>query len=146
MPISKTSDPLLLDTHVWIWLVDGARRKLSTSTVEALRQAGRESRVWVSAISVWEVATLEAKGRVSLSMDCRAWVEAGLKAPGVRFAELTPSIAIESTRLPGAFHGDPADRILVATARELKATLVTRDTLILRYARLGHVNALYAGA
>jgi PIN domain nuclease of toxin-antitoxin system len=111
-----------------------------------LRKAARDARIWISAITVWEVAVLEAKRKITLSMDCRTWVEGGLSAPGVRFAELTPSIAIESAQLPGILHGDPADRILIATARQLKAILVTRDVSILEYGRLGHMSVLDAGA
>ena len=143
---TATDAPLLLDTHVWIWLLDGVKGKLSGNCLGALRRASREAQVWISAITIWEVATLEAKGKITLSMDCRAWVEAGLRAPGVRLAELAPSIAIDSTRLPGGFHADPADRILVATARQRKATLVTRDAAILEYSKLGHVDALDAGS
>ncbi|MBI3665966.1 MAG: type II toxin-antitoxin system VapC family toxin [Acidobacteria bacterium] len=142
---TATDAPLLLDTHVWIWLLDGVKGRLSANCLTAMRRAARESQVWIAAITVWEVATLEAKGKITLSMDCRAWVEAGLRAPGVRFADLTPSIAIDSASLAGPLHGDPADRILVATARQLKAALVTRNAAILEYSTLGHVNALDAG-
>jgi PIN domain nuclease of toxin-antitoxin system len=135
---------LLLDTHVWIWLMDGAPGKLSPSTLQKIRHAAVKGQIYVSAISVWEVATLEAKGRITLSMDCRTWVDRALAAPGIQFAELTPAIAVDSTRLPGTLHGDPADRILVATARSLNGTLLTRDGPILTYAEQGHVRALAA--
>jgi PIN domain nuclease of toxin-antitoxin system len=138
--------PLLLDTHVWIWLLDGTPGKLSAACLALLRRGSREDRLWISPISVWEVATLESKKRVTLSMDCRSWVEAGLRAPGVRLAEFSPAVAIDSAHLPGQLHGDPADRILVATARQRKAVLVTKDAAILSYAALGHVSALDAGA
>ncbi len=137
--------PLLLDTHIWIWLVDGAVSQFSTSCLRALGKATREGRALVSVISVWEVATLEAKQRITLSTECRDWIETALAAPGIRLAEMTPSIAIDSTRLPGTFHGDPADRILVATARALHAMLVTRDEAIVAYGRQGYVRVLDAG-
>jgi PIN domain nuclease of toxin-antitoxin system len=143
--VERADSPLLLDTHVWIWLLDGVRGKFSAACLSALRQGSQESRLWVSAISVWEVATLESKGRISLSLDCRAWVEAALRAPGVHLAEFSPSIALDSAGLPGSFHGDPADRILVATARQLGMTLVTKDEGILKYSGLGYVRALNAG-
>ncbi len=78
---------------------------------------------------------LEAKGRIRLSKDCLAWVQEALSAPGTSLVPLTPEIAVESSRLPGKFHGDPADRILVATARLLGATLLTRDERILAYGK-----------
>ncbi|HEV2444647.1 MAG TPA: type II toxin-antitoxin system VapC family toxin, partial [Candidatus Sulfopaludibacter sp.] len=89
-----------------------------------------------------ELAMLEAKGRVRLGMPCERWVERALATPGLTLASLTTEIAIESTRLPGAFHGDPADRIIVATARELDARLLTRNRRIVAYARKGHVTVL----
>lgn len=150
MPIGRGAPaaapgPLLLDTHVWIWLLDGAKEKLSRRCLGALERGAQEGRLWVSAISVRELAMLQAKGRITLAMDCKAWVEAALRTPGLQLAELTPSIAVESARLPGEFHGDPADRVLVATAREMTATLVTRDASILGYGRRGHVAVLDAG-
>jgi len=85
---------------------------------------------------------LEAKGRIRLSKDCLSWVHDALSSPGISLVPLTPEIAVESCRLPGTFHGDPADRILVATARLLGATLITRDTMILSYGRKNHVAAM----
>ncbi len=132
---------LLLDTHVWIWLLsDEGEMKLSA--VRALEEAARRGLVRVSAISVWEVAMLEAKGRIRLAKECLAWVDEALRAPGIALVPLTPEIAVESSRLPGGFHGDPADRILVATARRLGATLVTRDERILAYGKAKHLNVM----
>jgi PIN domain nuclease of toxin-antitoxin system len=103
-----------------------------------------ESRVLVSAISVWEVGMLEAKGRIRLGKDREAWVPEALSLPGVRLVPVDDRVALSSTRLPGDFHGDPADRLLVATARALDATLATRDTAILAYGREGYVRTLEA--
>lgn len=85
---------------------------------------------------------LEAKGRIVLPLDSVGWVRQALRAPGVSLADLTPEIALESSRLPGEFHGDPADRILVATARNLQAALVTSDQPILRYAQKRYLTAV----
>jgi PIN domain nuclease of toxin-antitoxin system len=137
--------PLLLDTHVWVWLMFGDNR-LGNATRLMLEKAVPEGRLRVSVISVWEVAMLEAKGRLTLAADCESWVREALAAPGIRVAELTPHIAISSTRLPGVFHGDPADRLLVATARESEATLLTADEAILQYADEGYVHAVRAEA
>jgi PIN domain nuclease of toxin-antitoxin system len=89
-----------------------------------------------------ESATLEAKERVLLSTGLYEWVRAALGGPGIELVELSPEIAINSTRLPKGMHGDPADRILVATARHRSATLVTADKAILKYSRSGHVRAV----
>lgn len=135
--------PLLLDTHVWIWIVDGALRELSPAAVREIEEASRRGAVLVSTISAWEVAMLQAKGRLRLSMDVREWVERGLSAPGVRLAELSVDVAVDSARLTEV-HGDPADRMLIATARRTGATLVTRDRRILDHGRDGLLSVLDA--
>ncbi len=134
--------PIVLDTHVWVWLLEGVRSALSAEGVEAVERAGRDGLVRVSAISVWEVAMLEARGRLSFSMPVQEWVRAALRVAGVQLLPLTPEIAIESTRLPGTPHGDPADRILMASARGVKGRLATCDASILDYARSGHLAVL----
>ncbi|MDT8368275.1 MAG: type II toxin-antitoxin system VapC family toxin [Longimicrobiales bacterium] len=132
----------VLDTHVWIWVVEGDRTALAASAIEAIERAAREGALRVSAISVWEVAMLEAKGRISVSRPVDDWVQAALRAPGVRLLPLSPEIAIESTRLPGAPHGDRADRILMACARHLGGRLATCDGEILNYSEGGRLNVL----
>jgi PIN domain nuclease of toxin-antitoxin system len=131
--------PFVLDTHVWIWVMEGAKTELSGATVSRIEEAGGRSELAVAAISVWEVAMLEAKGRITLSRSIDDWVNAALTAPGIRLVELTPEIALESTRLPGEPQGDPADRMIMATARVLGATLITRDRQILAYGSRGHI-------
>lgn len=126
---------LVLDTHVWIWLVNGDERLQSSKTLPLIEEAAELSSVHVSAISVWEVSMLEAKNRISFSIDCLDWIRQALEAPGISLVPLTPEIAVLSSRLPGSFHGDPADRIIVATALELKASLITMDKQILRYSK-----------
>jgi PIN domain nuclease of toxin-antitoxin system len=115
---------------------------IPTAVRTSIEQAATAGRLWVSAISVWEVAMLAAKSHVVFSMDVHAWVRQALAAPGLRLAPLSPEIAVASASLPGEFPGDPADRILVATARALTARLVTADRAILEYGRLGHVSTL----
>jgi PIN domain nuclease of toxin-antitoxin system len=132
----------VLDTHVWIWMVEGDRTALSAPAIEAIETAARGGAVRVSAISVWEVAMLEAKGRISLSRPLDDWIQAALHAPGIRLLPLTPEIAIESTRLPGAPHGDPADRMLMASARHLGGRLATCDRQILDYSDSGQLKVL----
>ncbi len=135
--------PVLLDTHVWVWLMEG-RVGVSPEAVQLMEQAGEESFLRVSAISAWEVGMLEARGRLRFDIPCEEWVEHAVGLPGISLMPLTPSICVRSSRLPGVFHGDPADRLIVATARELGALLLTRDEPILQYAALGHLRALAA--
>lgn len=140
MPKPKVAQgPLVLDTHVWIWVMEGARSELSTATISLIEDTAGRSELAISVISVWEVAMLEAKGRITLSRSIDEWVNAALTAPGTRLVELTPEIALESTRLPADLHGDPADRIIVATTRALGGMLITCDDRILDYSRHGHV-------
>lgn len=135
---------LLLDTHIWIWLINGRTDSASASVWRALDEAGVDQSLRLSAISVWEAAVLDAKGRVQLTPDCHEWVARALLAPGLYLEPLAPAIAIASTRLPGFTHRDPADRILIATARVTGATLVTRDRRILDYAAKGYLRVLDA--
>ena len=135
---------LLLDTHVWVWYVEDEAKQFSRRIPALVEAAVQRGDIVISAISVWEIALLEAARRLDLSVDVRAWVARALAFPGVRLKGLSPSIAIESTRLPGPLHRDPADRILIATARLLGAALVTCDERILAYAKKGHVKVVDA--
>ena len=107
---------ILLDTHTWIWLFNGST-ELSLDAIEQINFAGNKGKVFISAISVWELSMLVAKDRVILSEPIHQWVKDSFSQPGVNLSSMLPEIAIESSFLPGEFHGDPADRIIVATAR-----------------------------
>ncbi len=131
----ETKSGVLLDTHIWVWLVNGDKRLRSLRFLNFINEMANASKIFVSIISVWEVAMLEAKGKISLPFSCLEWVHRALRAPGVSLSSLTPEIAVESSRLPGEFHGDPADRILVATAKSLGVWLVTQDDRILTYSK-----------
>ena len=131
---------MLLDTHIWYWLIDGSPR-LSDRARRTIEDAATRGELIVSVMSVWEIAMLEAKGRVAFDIGCLDWIRQAL-APPVRPAPITPEIAVESTRLPEPFHRDPVDRLLTATARVDGLTLLTRDRRILDYAAEGHVRAI----
>jgi PIN domain nuclease of toxin-antitoxin system len=137
-------DLLLLDTHCWLWAQLGLIQKLSRAALQSIRSAESEGNLRVSVISIWELAMLERHGRVALPMNVRTWVEQALSKPGISVAQLTPEIMIESVHLPGEMHGDPADRMLVATARVQGATLLTKDEQLIRYSRLRHVKLIEA--
>lgn len=141
----ERSPLLLVDTHTLIWMVEEAPR-LGAQAAEVLNRAGRENRIAVSAITPWEIALLVSKGRLQLSADVMQWIREALAKPGVQLAPLEPEIAVASTRLPFEMHADPADRILVATARHLGATLVTADKALLELSRNGHLKAVDATA
>ena len=119
----------LLDTHVLIWWFSD-RPRLSPGQQQVLESASPESPLVVSEISLWEVATLHGLGRIRLAVPLQEWLERATAAPLVRRQGISPAIAAESVVLPDSFHRDPADRILVATARVLGATLLTQDRRI----------------
>ena len=132
---SAAEPPLLLDTHYWIWFQFGITDQVPQRLRLAIQQASGAGALLLSVISVWELALLEAKGRIELNSSCEDWVRDALATPGLALVPLTPEIAIDSTRLAESFHGDPADRIIMATARRLRARLLTRDRKMLEYAR-----------
>jgi PIN domain nuclease of toxin-antitoxin system len=133
---------VLLDTHYWIWLQEGAVAEISEPEQAAIQGAARMGRLLLSAISVWELGMLESKGRLRLNKSCDQWVDEALATPGLLLMPLSPRISIDSTRLPGAFHGDPADRIIAATARSAGVRLATRDRALRSYAESGHLRVL----
>jgi PIN domain nuclease of toxin-antitoxin system len=122
---------ILLDTHIWVWWVDDNQQL--EDRPRHLIQDNMRSGLEVSAISCWEVAKLVQYGRLELACPLEDWMEQALAYPGVQLLELTPRIAIESTKLPGTFHRDPADQIIVATARVYDIPLLTVDSRILQY-------------
>lgn len=132
---------LLLDTHAAIWITED--QPLATGAIDALNAAYRAgSTVFVSAITAWEVGLLVSRNRLSLVAKPERWFQRLLAIPGVRLAELSPDILIASSFLPGEPPRDPADRIILATARELSATLITRDRLLLQYGEGGQVSTI----
>lgn len=135
---------LLLDTHIWLWYVENDTKRFSRRIEPLVEAAVQRGDLLISAVSVWEIAVLDSTRRIDLAQDLRTWVGRALSFPGVHFKGFSPSIAIESTRLPGTLHRDPADRILIATARLTGAALVTCDERILAYAKDGHVKVLNA--
>jgi PIN domain nuclease of toxin-antitoxin system len=138
----KTSaEPLLLDTHVWIWLVRGEDR-IPQDVLELMLVAAGAGSMCVSVMSLWELGLLDAKGRISLNMPCSAWVRTALDRSGAVTLPLAADVAMDCHQLPGRLNSDPVDRILVATARSEGLTLVTRDRAILDYAAQGHVRVL----
>jgi PIN domain nuclease of toxin-antitoxin system len=132
---------LLLDTHVLVWLLDDSAR-ISDSIHAQIQQAADEDRLFVSAITPWEIAMLVSKGKLRLSRDVAEWIGVALDLPGIRLEPLSPAISVASTRLPWEAHGDPADRILLATARHLDATMITADGEILGYGKLGFLKCV----
>lgn len=130
---------IVLDTCAWLWWLHDPER-LTARARERLEAESRAGRLVVSAISVWEVALKQALGKLDLPMDIRTWYTQALTYPRTHVEDVTPEDLIESTRLPGELHRDPADRIILAVARRHGAPLVTSDSRLRAYP---HVRTLW---
>ncbi|MBI3403589.1 MAG: type II toxin-antitoxin system VapC family toxin [Acidobacteria bacterium] len=121
----------VLDTHAWIWWVSDASRlgRKARTRIDAAERIG------VAAVSCFEVAAAVAKGRISLDRAPLDWLRQALAMPRVELLPLTPAVAVKATQL-GSFHGDPADRLIVATTMLESGTLVTRDRRLRDYGAL----------
>lgn len=134
---------ILLDTHVLMWIVEdnGRLRRRGRELAEA---AAAEQAVLVSVISFWEIGLLIAKGRLSLSRSLAAFAADLAGNDAFTIVPVNSGCAVEAGSLPGGIHGDPGDRILVATARQFACPILTADKPILDYAAEGHVQAIDA--
>ncbi len=121
---------LILDTHVLLWWL-AQPQQLSTKQRRVLQRAGPDKPVHVADISLWEIAMLHSLGRVRLELPIRDWLERATAPPLVQRIGISPAIAAEVAALPASFHRDPADRIIVSTARVYGSTLLTRDRRII---------------
>ncbi|RPH53086.1 MAG: type II toxin-antitoxin system VapC family toxin [Desulfobacteraceae bacterium] len=129
----------ILDTHAWIWW-HMSPDKLSRKAQKVIENMNRTNEILLSAISLWEFSKLLEKKRIGISCDPEDWIKSALDMPKLRLAPLSPILAYRSTILPQPFHNDPADQIIVATAREENATILTKDERILAYK---HVRSLW---
>ena len=129
---------IVLDTHAWVWWTIDPNRLSETQRQEII--SNEDDVIGVSAISCWEVAKLCEYRRLELPIELSEWFSAALRYPGISLLALTPEIAIESTKLPGVFHRDPADQIIVATARVSHCPLLTSDDKIVGYPHVQVVN------
>jgi PIN domain nuclease of toxin-antitoxin system len=133
--------PLLLDTCTLIFMTE--RTRLAPAAVETLQAATEGGEItYVSPITAWEVGMLTSRGRLQLLIRPERWFSNLFEVPGVRLAEMWPDVLIASSFLPGKPPKDPTDRIIAATARELGATLITRDRALLDYGAQGYVAVL----
>jgi PIN domain nuclease of toxin-antitoxin system len=134
---------ILLDTHVLIWAVEQDPRLGQQATLE-INAAAQDGGLRVSAITPWEIAMLVTKDRLALSRETSSWFRTVLSQPGLALVPIEPEIAIHAGQLPRFIHGDPADRLIIATAAILGCPLMTVDRAILAYAKAGHLQAIDA--
>ena len=125
---------LLLDTHVWIWSVEGDERRIGSRTRRLLAKGEAADALRVSAITLFEVSALHTQGRLRLSRPLEQWIREAMEPAGVRLAECSAAVAIDAGTIPRSALADPLDRVIVSTARQLAATLLTADAQILEYA------------
>lgn len=130
---------IIIDTHVLVWLVS-TPNKLSKKALEAIGKEHADGTILISTISVWEIYMLVKKGRLKLSIDIDSWIDKVENLPLFQFVPVDNRISAKSVNLPGEFHKDPADRIIVATARSMGLVLVTSDARILNYK---HVQSIW---
>jgi PIN domain nuclease of toxin-antitoxin system len=128
---------ILLDTCTLIFLSE--KSSLAAAAVQAMQAASEDGLTYISPISAWEIGSLASRGRLNLLIRPERWFANLLDAPGVALADMSPDLLIASSYLPGAPPRDPFDRIIAATARELGATLITRDRALLDYGAQGHM-------
>lgn len=123
---------ILLDTHAWIWFLSNPEL-LSATAKSYIDKAMKNNALYISTISVWEIALLTLKKRLILNVDIGEWIA---KAESLKFLNFIPidnTVALNSVNLPPPLHNDPADRIIIASAKERDALLITKDEKILKY-------------
>ena len=131
--------PRLLDTHAWIWWVTEDSR-LSRKAKAEIARAAEDRSLLLSMISIWELAKKVEKGQLTLDRDLNDWLDPALTPNALQLVELDRRVLVDSCRLPQPFHGDPADQIIVSTARTHAALLITKDRRIRNYS---HVQTLW---
>lgn len=131
---------IVLDTHALLWWANGERAQLSAAAASAIDAEMDGGQILVSSMSAWELAMLVERGRVALSMDVASWLDTLGRIDAVQMVPVDSEITVKSVQLPGDFHKDPADCIIVATARKFAAPLVSADEKIRSYP---HVRAIW---
>ena len=137
------NNPIVLDTHVLLWSLLQPE-DLPEDIRQRITVAQENSQLLVCSISLWEIAMLKSKRRINIYEPIRDFLESITNIDGLSVKDISTEVAAESVQLMDDFHGDPADRIIVATAKCHGATLLTRDQKILTWASLGHIKSLQA--
>ncbi|MBU2523792.1 type II toxin-antitoxin system VapC family toxin [Patescibacteria group bacterium] len=133
---------IIIDTHIWLWFLKADKRLGNSEIVDFLKKEQKKSGLRMASISLWEISMLAAKKRIVSDKNLKTWINDALKLTNIKLINLNTDIAVDTYKLPGKFHGDPADRIIVATARHLNAKLVTADKKIIEYADKGHLEVI----
>ena len=131
---------MLMDTHAWIWMIED-NPSLNASARRAILASAADFDLYLSPISLWEIALKASRGKLTLDLPLRAWLGRGMALTRIQLAQITPDIACACAELPKEFHGDPADRLIAATAREEGMTLMTHDRSLLTLSKRGYFKA-----
>jgi PIN domain nuclease of toxin-antitoxin system len=123
---------ILLDTHIWIWWINGSPQ-LPQKLMKTIKTSMKKNDIYISTMSTWEISMLVKMDRLQLRIPLKEWLETCESMPYINFVSVSNKIALESVNLPGTFHKDPADRIIVATSRIMKMPLATQDKKIIEY-------------
>lgn len=134
------TNKLILDTHIIIWYIEGIN--LNKEQIKIIDDYQKNNSLYISAISIWEISMLASKNKITFSVSLKEWIDSLLSIPGLNLVNLSPSILIESCNLTNLDHKDPADRMIISTARNLNAHLMTADQKILDYAKQGHLKVI----
>jgi PIN domain nuclease of toxin-antitoxin system len=135
---------LILDTHIFIWLINNSDELSQQTKRKIVKIVEDEGDIGISTISLWEISMLHSRNRILLNQPCLSWIKHSLQAPGIQVVDLSPEIVVDGYSLPNQFHGDPWDRIIVASARILDVPLMSRDERILDYSKEGFVKSIKA--
>ena len=130
--------PIVLDTHILIWSLL-TPEKVDADQQFVIKQALINNELYISSITLWEIAMLISKGRINIFTRIDDFLKSIENIKGLQVYQVNSSIAADSVVLPGEVHGDPADRIIIATCRELGSTLITADEQILNWAKQGYI-------
>ena len=133
---------LLLDTCALIWLAEGDQRFQLSPSKNKIEKSFRENQFYISSITLWEISMLNSKNRLQMNTPVLNWLKTCIQKYNLQIIQISPEIAVESCQLPGGFHADPADRMIVASARVHGLTLLTEDQLILDYGKNGLLKVL----
>ncbi len=137
----KMNEKILLDTHILIWSLISPDQ-LSKETKEIISKAQENDMLYIADITLWEIAMLIKKNRISIFMPLRDFLSSITNIDGLNVVSISASLAADSVTLPDNFDGDPADSLIIAATREIAGTLLTRDQRILSYSKQGHIKTL----
>ncbi len=136
------NNPVLLDTHVWYWLIAKWERVHQPKILNRISKAQENGNLCLAAMSIWEIGMLYNKKRIAIYQDLNNWVDAAILRSHIQLLPPYPEIALNSSNLPGDPHGDPADKIIIASAIYLGATLISADKKIISYCKKQQISYL----